>query len=72
MNINTILKQAKSVRFTDSDYFLVDVTGLTLSDIKERFQIGGRIRKLKQYNDGYIYGFGLAGWSYNFTLKVEY
>lgn len=68
--INTVLKQSKQVLFTDSEHFHVDVTGLTLADIKERFQIVGRIRKLQQYGCCYIYGFGTSALSYNFTLKV--
>lgn len=68
--INTVLKKANTVLFTDSEHFQIEVTGLTLSEIKERFQIGGRIRKLHQYGCCYVYGFGTSALSYNFTLKV--
>ena len=69
-NINSVMKSAKKVLFTDSEHFHVDVTGLTLSEIKDRFSIIGNIRKLCISGSDYVYGFGLSGISYNFTLKM--
>lgn len=67
MNINTLLKRSNNIRFVDDEIFNADISDCnSLSDIKDRFSIRGKLRKLAQYGNSYCYGFSSYG--YNFTI----
>ncbi len=71
MNIRNILKNAKQVLFTDSEYFNKDITGVkTLADIKDQFQIKGNLYKHAESGNNITYK--LANSSYDFTLTILY
>ena len=68
-NIRYLLKQANIVLFTDSEYFNKDITGVkSLSDIKDRFQIKGNLKKVSFYSNKVAYK--LINSDYEFTLTL--
>lgn len=68
MNIQSMLKNANTVLFTDSDYFNKNITGVkNLKDIKDMFCIKGRLIKTDIYSNCICYK--LSNSDYNFTLK---
>ena len=68
-NIRYLLKQANIVLFTDSEYFNKDITGVKgLSDIKDRFQIKGNLKKVSFYSNKVAYK--LINSDYEFTLTL--
>lgn len=69
MKINSSLKNATQVLFTDSEHFNKDITGVkSLSDIKDWFGIKGNLRKADFYSNKIQYK--LANSDYNFTLTI--
>lgn len=67
-NITTVLKQAKTVLFTDDEYFNKDITGVkSLADIKDQFSIKGTLKKTGESGNEYRYQ--LVDSMYNFTIK---
>ncbi len=69
MKINTLLKNATQVLFTDDEYFNKDITGVkSLSDIKDLFSIKGNLRKADFYSNKVQYR--LVNSSYDFTLTI--
>lgn len=69
MKINTLLKNASQVLFTDSEHFNKDITGVkSLSDIKDLFSIKGDLRKADFYSNKIQYK--LSNSDYDFTLTL--
>lgn len=69
MKINTLLKNASQVLFTDSEHFNKDITGVkSLSDIKDWFSIKGDLRKADFYSNNVEYKLVNSG--YKFTLTI--
>lgn len=69
MKINTLLKNASQVLFTDSEHFNKDITGVkSLSDIKDLFNIKGDLRKADFYSNKIQYK--LSNSYYDFTLTL--
>lgn len=70
-NIRTVLKNAKTVLFSDSEYFHKDVTGIkNISDLKSWFSIVGNVYKTGEYGNNHE--FKLAGSEYRFSLTIIY
>lgn len=69
MKINTLLKNASQVLFTDEEHFNKDITGVkSLSDIKEWFSMSGKLRKVDFYSNKIRYK--LVKSDYEFTLTI--
>lgn len=69
MRIERKLAMCKTVLFSDSEYFNKNVTGIkTLSDLKDWFQIKGRLVKI--YECGNKISYKLSNSDYNFTLTL--
>lgn len=69
MKINTLLKNANQVLFTDDEHFNKDITGVkSLSDIKDIFNIKGDLRKADFYSNQVHYR--LVNSTYYFSLTI--
>lgn len=69
MKINTLLKNATTVLFTDCEHFNKDITGVkSLADIKSWFSIVGTLRKTAIYSNKIDYK--LVGSDYRLTLTI--
>lgn len=70
-NIVSVLKKAKQVLFTDSEYFNKDITGVkNLADIKSMFQIQRNGKLVKNYISGNQIGYHLQDSMYDFVLTI--
>lgn len=68
MNINSRLKNAKQVLFSDHDYFNKDLTGeKSLKAIKERMKIYGKPKLVGVFSNQFVYELSK---SYNFTITI--
>lgn len=67
-NIRTLLKNAKTVLFSDDEFFNKDITGVkNLVDIKDVMSIRGNLRKVGYFGNKVVYRLSD---SYNFTLTI--
>lgn len=65
-NIRTLLKNAKTVLFTDDEYFNKDITGVrNIEDIKDMIGIRGNIKRVGTFGEKVLYRLST---DYNFTL----
>lgn len=68
-NIRTLLKNANTVLFSDSEYFNKEVTGVrNITDLKDQFSIRGKVYKTGEHGNAHEYK--LAGSEYRFTLNI--
>ena len=67
-NIVSYLKSAKTVLFTDGEFFNKDVTGVkNLVDIKDMFCIHGNLKLINVFSNSFVYRLSD---SYSFTLTI--
>ena len=67
-NIVSHLKSAKTVLFTDDEFFNKNITGVkNLIDIKDIFCIKGNLKLISVFSNTFVYRLSN---SYNFTLTI--